>query len=77
MTSYNNRVRFLCCLDGSIRFQPRPSPVFPVTNPTATQVAQTKKDDDWFPQNQAKGNLVFDVGMLALIHMTEKENVAV
>ncbi|KAJ7391751.1 hypothetical protein OS493_016037 [Desmophyllum pertusum] len=37
------------------QFQPRPSPFFPVTNPTASQVAQTKKDDDWLPpQTQVK-----------------------
>ncbi|XP_078351474.1 uncharacterized protein LOC144636182 [Oculina patagonica] len=41
----------------SIQFQPRPSTFLPVPNPTASQLAQTKKDDDWFPQNEVKVNL--------------------
>ena len=52
------------CSDGSTPFQPRPLPTFP----TAAQVAKTKKDDDWLPQNRAKDNLVFEAGMLAIIY---------
>ena len=61
-----NQVRFsfVFCSDGSTPFQPRPLPIFP----TAAQVAKTKKDDDWLPQNRAKDNLVFEAGMLAIIY---------
>ena len=65
------------CLDGSVPFQPRPSPLCPVTHPTVAQVAQTKKDDDWLPRTKAKDNLAFEVGMLALIYMFKQENAVV
>ena len=55
---------FVFCSDGSTPFQPRPLPLYP----TAAQVAKTKKDDDWLPQNRAKDNPVFEAGMLAIIY---------
>lgn len=64
---YNNEAcfSFVICLDGSTPVQPRPLLVLP----SAAQVAQTKKDDDWLPQtDRAKDNLAFEVGMLAIIY---------
>ena len=40
-----------------------PLPLFPVTNQPVVAVAQPKKDVDWLPQSQAKGNFFIEAGM--------------
>ncbi|XP_078376541.1 uncharacterized protein LOC144659897 isoform X1 [Oculina patagonica] len=43
---------------GGIQYQPAPLPFYPVSNPTASQLAHTKKDDDWrFPRKEVKLNI--------------------
>lgn len=40
-------------------------------------MAQPKKDVDWLPQSQAKGNFFIEAGMWGLNYITKRENAAV